>query len=64
MNKHLAIIALMGILLISGCTTMVENAEQNQDLLMPEQITSDEVANDLDSVLIDESNDVEIGSII
>jgi len=57
--NQLFVLALILILFISGCTTIVQSSETPDDSL-----NSSEVTQELDSVLLNESDDVEIGSLI
>lgn len=52
-------LALILLVLVSGCTTLMNESNDLSD-----SVTADEALNDLDSVLVDESEDVELGSLI
>jgi len=52
-------IALLLLVLVSGCTTIMNTADNLND-----SVTADEVLTELDSALINESEDVELGSLI
>ncbi|MDD2679086.1 MAG: hypothetical protein PHT91_01115 [Candidatus Nanoarchaeia archaeon] len=57
--NYLALSLILLIVLVSGCA-IINNGSSN----LSDALTSDEVLSELDSVLVDESDGVEIGSII
>jgi len=60
--KLLSGILLISVILISGCTTAINDNQQGDTELSQNQI--DEVYDDLGDLIIDETNGVELGSLI